>query len=116
MYEPEPYILLIDDDDDDLEMLSTSLELVGVKTKSFSSASNAICYLHIVSDGFRSFSLFRQALELPGVSYTYCNIQKACLLTIVRLLIFIGSRLRFLHFSMLNKKPADKNQQASCYL
>jgi len=49
MDEPRPYILLIDDDEDDLEMLSSSLNAIGVKTRSFVEAWKAIYYLHLLT-------------------------------------------------------------------
>ena len=55
MIQGESYILLVDDNDEDLEILSTSLELAGVKTKSFTSAYNAIFHLQRAS----------QAPEMP---------------------------------------------------
>ena len=42
MSEECPYILLIDDDDDDIEMLSTSLEALGLKTRFYNSADKAL--------------------------------------------------------------------------
>jgi CheY-like chemotaxis protein len=47
---PCPYILIIDDDEDDLEMLSSSLEQLGVKTRSFDSGKKAIFFLNLLSD------------------------------------------------------------------
>lgn len=49
MYEPKPYILLIDDDKDDLEMLSSGLEKKGMKVKTFDSAAKALFYLTLTS-------------------------------------------------------------------
>jgi response regulator RpfG family c-di-GMP phosphodiesterase len=49
MYEPEPYILLIDDDEDDLEMLSSALEKKGIKVKTFDSSVKAVFYLSLMS-------------------------------------------------------------------
>jgi DNA-binding response OmpR family regulator len=40
-----PYIMLIDDDPDDLEMLSSSLELSGISSKTFDTAEKAILHL-----------------------------------------------------------------------
>jgi CheY-like chemotaxis protein len=45
-----PYIILIDDDEDDLEMISSSLGLLGVKTRSFNSGPKAIFFLNLLSD------------------------------------------------------------------
>src|SRR5688572_328436 len=45
----QPYILLIDDDPDDLEMLSTALNEIGTKVKSFESSLNALFYLDLIS-------------------------------------------------------------------
>lgn len=68
MYEPKPYILLIDDDDDDLELLSSSLNQVGVRTKSFSSASKAISYLHFVTDTLEMPLLVITDYKMPGIN------------------------------------------------
>jgi CheY-like chemotaxis protein len=45
MFQPKPYILLIDDDEDDLELLSSSLELSGLLIKVFNAGDKAITYL-----------------------------------------------------------------------
>jgi len=68
MYEPKPYILLVDDDADDLEMLSGSLELAGIRTKSFSSACNAISYLDFVSDTLQVPLLIITDYKMPGIT------------------------------------------------
>lgn len=50
MYEPKPYILLIDDDEDDLEMFSSELKKKGISIKTFDSPTKALCYLTFMSD------------------------------------------------------------------
>ena len=50
MPEPEHYMILVDDDPDDLEMLSSSLQLLGVNTKCFDAADKALYYLQLVTD------------------------------------------------------------------
>ncbi|MGZ3852864.1 MAG: response regulator [Flavisolibacter sp.] len=45
MYEPQPYILLIDDDPDDLEILSAELANKGMRIKAFDSSVQALFYL-----------------------------------------------------------------------
>jgi len=45
MYQPQPYVLLIDGDQEDLEMFSSGLELKGVKVKAFDSRSKALRHL-----------------------------------------------------------------------
>jgi len=45
-----PYVIIIDDDHDDREMLSASLELLGINTKSFDSGEKALFYLQLVTD------------------------------------------------------------------
>jgi CheY-like chemotaxis protein len=41
-----PYILIIDDDEDDLEILASSLKLLGVHIKIFNAGDKAIAYLN----------------------------------------------------------------------
>jgi CheY-like chemotaxis protein len=41
-----PYILLIDDDEDDLEILSSSLKLLGLNIKIFNAGDKALAYLN----------------------------------------------------------------------
>lgn len=50
MYQPKPYILLIDDDEDDLEMFSFELKKKGISIKTFDSSTKALCYLTFMSD------------------------------------------------------------------
>jgi CheY-like chemotaxis protein len=45
MYQPQPYVLLIDDDEEDLEMFSSGLEMKGVKVRAFDSPSKALLHL-----------------------------------------------------------------------
>jgi len=68
MYEPKPYILLVDDDAEDLELLSASLELAGIRTKSFSSACNAISYLDFVTDTLQAPLLIISDYNMPGIT------------------------------------------------
>jgi CheY-like chemotaxis protein len=49
MFPPKPYILLIDDDEDDLEILSSSLELLGLGIKVFNAGDKALTYLNLIS-------------------------------------------------------------------
>jgi DNA-binding response OmpR family regulator len=48
MFKPQPYIILIDDDEDDLETLSSSLQLAGVRVKTFDSGKKALSYLNLM--------------------------------------------------------------------
>lgn len=50
MPEPHPYIMLVDDDTDDLEMLSSSFNDIGIRTRSFDSGEKAIYYLQLIAD------------------------------------------------------------------
>lgn len=50
MSEPLFQILLIDDDEDDLEIMSSSLALHGVRTKCFDSGEKALLYLKLIED------------------------------------------------------------------
>lgn len=50
MYEPSFQVLLIDDDEDDLEIISSSLELQGIRTKCFNSGEEALIYLKLIED------------------------------------------------------------------
>jgi len=68
MCEPKPYILLVDDDVDDLELLSASLELAGIRTKSFSSTCNAISYLDFVADTLQMPLLIITDYKMPGIT------------------------------------------------
>jgi two-component system, NtrC family, response regulator len=68
MYESKPYVLIVDDDPDDLELLSASLELAGIKTKSFSSACNAISYLDFVADTLQPPLLIITDYKMPGIT------------------------------------------------
>jgi DNA-binding response OmpR family regulator len=44
-----PYVMLIDDDPDDLEILSSCLELSGIRIKTFESAEKAVFHLALTS-------------------------------------------------------------------
>jgi CheY-like chemotaxis protein len=63
-----PYVLIIDDDDDDLQMLSSSLELQGVKTISFNSGEKAIYYLQLISDTSDLPVLVISDYNMPGMN------------------------------------------------
>ena len=66
--EPWPYILLIDDDEDDLEMLSSSLEGLGVKTRSFESGEKALFYLQLISDTAKLPVMVILDYNMPGMN------------------------------------------------
>jgi CheY-like chemotaxis protein len=66
MFEPHPYIVLIDDDEDDLEMLSASLEMLGLKTKSFISGEKAAYYLQLIADTSELPALVIVDYNMPG--------------------------------------------------
>ena len=65
MYEPQPYILLIDDDDDDLEILSSASEQKGIKVKSFESSTKALFYLTLMSGNRELPSLIIMDYNMP---------------------------------------------------
>ncbi len=44
MFKTNPFICLIDDDEDDLEVMSASLKLHGIRIRSFKSGQNALAY------------------------------------------------------------------------
>ena len=50
MSEPMFQVLLIDDDGDDLEIMSASLALQGIRTKCFDSGEKALSYLKLIED------------------------------------------------------------------
>ena len=50
MSEPLFQVLLIDDDVDDLEIVSSLLELQGIRTKCFDSGAKAFFYLQLIED------------------------------------------------------------------
>ena len=66
MFEPHPYIVLIDDDEDDLQMLSASLEKQGVETKTFSSGEKAAYYLQLIADSSELPGLIIVDYNMPG--------------------------------------------------
>jgi CheY-like chemotaxis protein len=49
MFQPKPYILLIDDDEDDLEILSSSLQPLGIKIKIFYNGDKAIHFINSIT-------------------------------------------------------------------
>ena len=63
-----PFVLLIDDDEDDLELLSSSLELAGVNTKSFDSGNKAVFYLSFIADVTEFPSLIISDFNMPGMN------------------------------------------------
>jgi CheY-like chemotaxis protein len=65
MYEPSPYILMIDDDEDDLEMLSSGLEKKGVKVKTFDSSVKALLYMTLMSGNRELPSLIIMDYNMP---------------------------------------------------
>jgi len=65
MYEPRPYILMIDDDEDDLEMLTSELEKNGMKTKPFDSSTKALFYLTLQHDDMGLPSLIILDYNMP---------------------------------------------------
>jgi response regulator RpfG family c-di-GMP phosphodiesterase len=66
MYEPTPYILMIDDDEDDLEMLSSGLKKKGIKVKTFNSSTKALFYLTLVSGNMELPSLIIMDYNMPA--------------------------------------------------
>lgn len=66
MFEPHPYIVLIDDDEDDLQMLSASLEKQGVATKTFASGERAAYYLQLIADSSDLPGLIILDYNMPG--------------------------------------------------
>jgi CheY-like chemotaxis protein len=50
MFEPKPYILLIDDDQDDLDLFSSGLQGKGMEVKTFDSSTKALFYLTLMSE------------------------------------------------------------------
>ena len=68
MSEECPYILLIDDDDDDIEMLSTSLEALGLKTRFYNSADKALNFLELVDDPTNLPILIILDSNMPGIN------------------------------------------------
>jgi CheY-like chemotaxis protein len=61
----QPYIVLIDDDEDDLEILSSSLKLLGINVKSFESGETAFHFLHSIGNA-----------EFPSLIILDYNMQK----------------------------------------
>jgi CheY-like chemotaxis protein len=65
MYEPQPYILLIDDDKDDLEMFSSGLQKKGIKVKTFDSSTKALFHLTLMSENNEFPSLIIMDYSMP---------------------------------------------------
>jgi CheY-like chemotaxis protein len=65
MYDPQPYILLIDDDEDDLEMFSSPLEKKGISVKTFDSSTKALFYLTLMSGNVELPSLIIMDYNMP---------------------------------------------------
>lgn len=63
-----PYVLIIDDDEDDLQMLSSSLALQGVKTMAFTSGVKAIFYLQLIADTSELPLLVISDYNMPGMN------------------------------------------------
>ena len=68
MSEQSPYILLVDDDDDDVEMLSTSLEAVGIKTSFYNSSDKALDFLRHVDEPSDMPLLIILDSNMPGLT------------------------------------------------
>ena len=68
MPEQNPYILLVDDDDDDVEMLSTSLEAVGIKTSFYNSSDKALDFLRHVDEPSDMPLLIILDSNMPGLT------------------------------------------------
>ena len=60
-----PYVMLIDDDEDDLEMMSSSLELAGIRIKNFNSGIKALFYLSLLSSDMELPSLIIMDYNMP---------------------------------------------------
>ena len=65
MYEPQPYILLIDDDEEDLEMFATALKDKGIKVQMFASPIKALHYLSLMSGNMDLPSLVIMDYNMP---------------------------------------------------
>ena len=60
-----PYVMLIDDDEDDLELMSSSLELAGIRIKNFNSGIKALFYLSLLSSDMDLPSLIIMDYNMP---------------------------------------------------
>ena len=60
-----PYVMLIDDDEDDLELMSSSLELAGIRIKNFNSGIKALFYLSLLSSDIDLPSLIIMDYNMP---------------------------------------------------
>ena len=63
-----PYLLLIDDDVEDLKVLATSLQILGVKTKSFDNADKAISFLDHITGSEELPTLIVSDYNMPGMN------------------------------------------------
>jgi CheY-like chemotaxis protein len=63
-----PFVLIIDDDADDVEMLSSSLQQHGIKTKSFDLGENALFYLKLISENEQLPSLIILDFNMPRIN------------------------------------------------
>lgn len=68
MFVPHPFILLIDDDEDDLEILSSSLKQLGIKTKTFISGVKAAYYIQLLADTSELPALIIVDYNMPGMN------------------------------------------------
>jgi CheY-like chemotaxis protein len=63
-----PYVVLIDDDEDDSDLLSSSLELLGLGVKAFASGYQALYYLDHNAGGAKQPSLIILDYNMPGLN------------------------------------------------
>ena len=63
-----PYLLLIDDDEEDLRVLATSLQILGVKTKSFDTPDKAMSYLNHISKKTELPAMIVSDYNMPGMN------------------------------------------------
>jgi CheY-like chemotaxis protein len=64
----DSYLLLIDDDEEDLTFLATSLQALGIKTKSFNSADKAMSYLELISEKSELPVMIVSDYNMPGIN------------------------------------------------
>jgi DNA-binding response OmpR family regulator len=65
MTENTTYILLVDDDEEDLEMISSGLEMKGLKVKTLDSSAKALSYLTLLSSNSNLPSLIILDYNMP---------------------------------------------------
>lgn len=65
MSEKRPYIFIIDDDEDDLEFLSSSLELHGIRVRTFGSGNKAMSHFCNMTDSTEAPSLIIVDYNMP---------------------------------------------------